>query len=136
MDSGRSAELEVSQFEVAPAPLASVSFREPIEFKGVHHGDAPIATYKEETGAMRLLRDAASVLKLYSSAVVSIEGHTATPDERMDEWAQALAQGRANKIMAAFVVSLGVDESRLKPIGLPGRLGGRKHDVVLKLVSF
>jgi len=66
--------------------------------------------------------------------IVSIEGHTATPDDKMDDWAFALAQGRADKVKNSFV-DLGIAEHRLKPIGLPGRLGSGVAATMLKIVS-
>merc|ERR1712242_690403 len=115
--------------------LASVKLKETIHFRPVHHGDSPTAEFKDQAKVLDILGDVATIMKLYSSAVLLIEGHTATPPERMDQWAHDLASNRAEKVKAALE-SLGLDSGRLRSVGLPGNLGSGKIDTVLKITSF
>lgn len=114
---------------------AVLKFHEPIDFKLVHHGDPPLAQFSHEDRAMNVLGDVAEILKVYHTSTVLIEGHTATPAERMDKWAHDLARGRAEMVKST-VASFGIAPERLSTIALPGHLGNNRHDVVLKITSF
>merc|ERR1712217_674490 len=114
---------------------AKLHLKEPIDFKPVHHGDTPTAEFKDDSKAKSVLSDVAAVLKIYPKAILLIEGHTATPPEKMDKWAHDLSQARAEKVKST-IVSFSIDASRLNTIGLPGNLGSGKHDTVLKITSF
>jgi len=126
--------VHVNSFETAPPPVAAVNLKETIEFEYMFRGQPPSAVLSDPNHAAEILQEAANVLKVYDSVIVSIEGHTATPDDKMDDWAFALAQGRADKVKNSFV-DLGIAEHRLKPIGLPGRLGSGVAATMLKIVS-
>jgi len=136
---GKRIELVMSQegdFKTeAEAFEAKLHLKDPLEFKAVHHGDMSAAQFSNEAKAMEVLSDVAEVLKVYHSASLLIEGHTATPPEKMDKWAHDLAHSRAEKVKAA-IVALGVEAQRLGTVGLPGHLGSGKHDTVLKITSF
>mmetsp|Transcript_34793 Transcript_34793/g.68688 ORF Transcript_34793/g.68688 Transcript_34793/m.68688 type:complete len:773 (+) Transcript_34793:38-2356(+) len=135
LDNGTRTVLRSNHFHVAPSPVASLSLRTPLEFKGVQHFGSTEPIFEDEESAMRLLDDAAQVLKLYPNVTVSIEGHTATPENRMDIWAHELAQNRAEKVKEVFIAN-GISEDRLKSVGLPGPLGSSTHDTVMKIVGF
>jgi len=126
--------LHVTSFETAPPPCAAVHLKDRIEFEVNFRGQPPTAVLSNPDHATDILQEAANVLKNYESVIVSIEGHTATPDDKMDDWAFSLAQGRADKVQNAFI-ELGIAEHRLKPIGLPGRLGNGAAATLLKIVS-
>jgi len=114
---------------------ASIKLKESIDFKPVHHGKKPVASYKDEDKTVGVLGDVADILAIYSSATVVVEGHTATPPEKMDSWAHELAKNRADKVKSS-VVTHGVDSKRLSAKGLPGNLGDGHPDVKLKIVGF
>lgn len=114
---------------------ASLKLNVQINFKPVHHGDEPVAEYKEEDKVMQILGDVATIMKIYCKATLLVEGHTATPPGKMDQWAHDLAFNRATKVKNT-IASLGTDPERLKSVGLPGNLGNGKVDTVLKIVSF
>jgi len=124
-----------SDSQAESGAVASVKLNETIQFKGVHHGDQPIAEFKDKSKALEILGDVATIMKLYNTAILLVEGHTATPPERMDQWAHDLAGNRAEKVKAALE-DLGVDSTRLRSVGLPGNLGSGKVDTVLKITSF
>jgi len=134
MDHGNHLKLKTNDFRTAAPPVASVYIRDRIEFVPMFRSEEPTATYRAESNAQHILEETAKLLKIYSSTIISIEGHTATPDDRMDDWAHALAQGRADKIKSDFV-DLGIEADRLKPIGLPGKLGSRHHDTLFRITS-
>lgn len=135
LDNGSRTVLRTSDFHVAPRPVASLNLNVPLDFKGVQHFGPTTAIYEDEFRAMQVLADAAQVLNLYSTCIVSIEGHTATLDSKMDTWAHELAHNRAEKVKEGFM-ALGIDERRIKTVGLPGRLGSSKQDTVIKIVAF
>jgi len=114
---------------------ASIKLKEAIDFKPVHHGKKPVAQYKDEDKTVGVLGDVADILAIYSSATVVVEGHTATPPDKMDSWAHELAKNRADKVKSS-VVTHGVDSKRLSSKGLPGNLGDGSPDVKLKIVGF
>jgi len=114
---------------------ASIKLKKTIDFEPVHHGESPIACFKDEEQAMRVLADVAEIMKLYHTASLLIEGHTATPDEKVDKWAQELAQSRADKVRSTLL-SLDMEAERLRAVGRPGHHGSGKHDVLLKIANF
>jgi len=114
---------------------ARLDLNETIDFKTQHHGDEVNPEFKDEPKAKAILKDVAGILKLYPDAVLRIEGHTATPDSKMDQWAHKLAEGRAD-IVRDTIVSFGVPIGRLRTCGLPGKFGTGKHDTILKVISF
>lgn len=116
---------------------AKLDLKEKIEFKAVHHGDnlETHCAYSHEDKSKHILGDVAEILKLYPKAMLTIEGHTATPDEKMDQWAQDLAQSRADKVKDT-IVSFGIESGRLSTRGCPGNRGSGKHETVLKVTSF
>jgi len=120
---------------VAEITDAQIKLKEAIDFKPVHHGKKPVASYKDEDKTIGVLGDVADILQIYSSATVVIEGHTATPPEKMDSWAHELANNRAEKVKAS-VVQHGIDVKRLSSKGLPGNLGDNTPDVKLKITGF
>jgi flagellar motor protein MotB len=120
---------------VAEITDAQIKLKEAIDFKPVHHGKKPVASYKDEDKTIGVLGDVADILQIYSSATVVIEGHTATPPEKMDSWAHELAINRAEKVKAS-VVQHGIDVKRLSSKGLPGNLGDNTPDVKLKITGF
>jgi len=135
LDNGTRTVLRSNHFHVAPSPVASLGLNTPLHFKGVQHFESTEPIFQDEESAMRLLDDAAQVLKLYPTVTVSIEGHTATPPDKLDMWAHELAQNRAEKVKEVFVAN-GINEDRLKTVGLPGHLGSSKHDTVMRIVGF
>merc|ERR1740123_1466218 len=135
LDNGTRTILRSNHFHVAPSPVASIGLNTPLHFKGVQHFGPTEPIFEDEESAMRLLDDAAQVLKLYPTVTVSIEGHTATPPDKLDMWAHELAQNRAEKVKEVFIAN-GINEDRLKTVGLPGHLGSSKHDTVIKIVGF
>merc|ERR1719246_316486 len=70
--------------------VGSLVLKEQIDFKGVHHGDKAVPKSKEEKKAMAILGDVADILNIYDTATLIVEGHTATPPEKMDQWAHDL----------------------------------------------
>jgi len=114
---------------------AQLKLKDAIDFKPVHHGKTPTAIYKDEDKTTGVLGDIADVLSIYSSATVTIEGHTATPPEKMDSWAHELARNRADKVKET-VCSHGTDPKRLSTKGCPGNLGDNHPDVKLKITGF
>jgi len=135
LDNGTRTVLRSNHFHVAPPPVASLGLNTPLGFQGVPHHGSTEPVFVDDDSAMRLLDDAAQVLKLYPTVTVSIEGHTATRPDKMDIWAHELAQNRAEKVKEVLVAN-GIDEDRLKTVGLPGPLGSSKHDTVIKIVGF
>jgi len=135
LDNGTCTILKASDFHVAPQPVASLALQTPLAFRGVPHDGSTVAFFEDEQMAIAQLTDAAQILRIYHGVVVSIEGHTATPDSKLDPWAHELAQNRAERVKDVLI-SLGVEEGRLKTIGLPGRLGSSKHDTVMKIVGY
>jgi len=134
LDDGSCPVLSADAFTTAPPPVASVTLKKKIDFVGVHHGQDVTPKYTKQKDAEEILKNTAEILKIFDTVIVSIEGHTATPDEKMDEWAHSLAQARADKIKSVLV-EMGIEADRLKPIGLPGKYGTRQHDLVLHVVS-
>jgi len=114
---------------------AQLKLKELIDFKPVHHGKTPTAIYKDDEKTTAVLGDIADVLQIYSSATVMIEGHTATPPEKMDNWAHELAKNRADKVKDT-VCGHGIDPKRLSTKGCPGNLGDNHPDVKLKITGF
>jgi len=114
---------------------AQMKLKETIEFKTVLHGKPPEATFKNEGSVTSLLGDVVEILNVYSTATVLIEGHTATPKEKMDSWAHELASNRAERVKKALM-SMGIASRRLSAVGLPGHLGINSPDVIMKIVSF
>jgi len=114
---------------------ASIKLKEAIDFKPVHYGKKQVALYKDEDKTDGVLGDVADILAVYSSATVVVEGHTATPPEKIDSWAHELAKIRADKVKAS-VVTHGIDSKRLSAKGLPGNLGDGHPDVKLKIAGF
>lgn len=107
-------------------------FRRPVDFKGRKHGSSPDAVFEDEGTAMQKLRDVRDVLDVFDTAVVAVEGHTATPDHLLDDWAMELARNRAETVKAALE-SLGVASSRLSAVGKPGRYGTGDSEVILQM---
>jgi len=114
---------------------ASVDPIEPIAFKKVKHGHQPLAHVENTTATKATLSDIAEVLEVYDTGFVIIEGHTATPDEKMDDWAKELAQNRADKIKDELT-ACGVTAERLVSRGVPGKSGDGHPDVVIKITGF
>jgi len=114
---------------------AQVKLNEPVDFKPVHHGKTPTAMYKDEEKALGLLGDVADVLRVFSTATVLIEGHTATPSDKVDEWAHEFAKNRAEKVQAT-IASHGIDPKRLKIKGCPGGLGEDHADIKINITDF
>jgi len=106
-----------------------------ISFKKIHHGQNPDAIFSDEKSSTAMLKDVAGIMEVYPTATVQIEGHTATPDDKMDSWAQTLADNRARKVKST-IEDLGVPSSRLLASGMPGHLGDGHNDVKLKVVKF
>jgi len=114
---------------------AAIKLKDPIDFKPQHHGKSNAAVYKDEDKTVGVLGDVSDILQIYSSAAVTIEGHTATPPERMDNWSQKLADNRADKVKDS-ISQHGIDPKRLTSKGLPGSLGDNHPDVKLKITGF
>jgi len=72
----------------------------------------------------------AEVLKIYDTAEVLIEGHTATPADKMDDWAFQLAGNRA-ELVKTYLVDHGIKKGRITCVPLPGHLGNNKSDIVI-----
>jgi len=106
-----------------------------ISFKKIHHGQNPDAIFSDEKSATAMLKDVAGIMEVYPTATVEIEGHTATPDDKMDSWAQTLADNRARKVKST-IEEFGVPSHRLLAAGMPGHLGDGHNDVKLKVVKF
>jgi len=115
--------------------VASLILNDLIQFKPVHHGNTPKAEFRHPEKVHEMLKDVSEILKIYRNAVLNIEGHTATPPEKMDQWAHDLADNRAAAVKET-IVSFGVDSSRLMSIGMPGNLGSGKVDTKLKIMRF
>jgi len=134
LDDGSFCVLSPEAFHTAPPPVASVTLKKRVDFVGVHHGKDVTPHYSSPADADEIVKNTAEILKIFDQVIVSVEGHTATPDEKMDAWAHSLAQARADKIKSVLV-EMGIEADRLKPIGLPGKFGSGHHDLVLKVVS-
>jgi len=135
LDNGTEKVIKPRSLVVTAAPHAKLNLKKGLDFKGVHHGQDPTPVLTDPAKAHEVFHDIVEYLKAYSTAHVMIEGHTATPKEKMDEWAYALAD-----IRAAFVrkqlINLGVEAHRLKSAGRPGHLGDGKHDTILYITSW
>jgi len=134
IDGGSFCVLSPDAFHTAPPPVASVTLKKRVDFVSVRHGEDVTPHYNEPAEAEAVLKNTAEILTIFEQVIVSVEGHTATPDAKMDAWAHSLAQARADKIKSVLV-ELGIEADRLKPIGLPGKFGSGHHDLVLKVVS-
>jgi len=113
---------------------ASFKLKDNIGFWPIHHGADPVATFKNQTAALAVLRDVAALLKIFKTVQVAIQGHTATPPGKIDDWAHKLAENRAKAVMQQIVTN-GVEESRLSAKGLPGNLGSGITEVLIKVVE-
>merc|ERR1719282_1206762 len=116
-----------------PAHEAQVSVRVPIAFSTVLHSNPPVPYFSDEDHAMQVLGDVTEILKIFHTAKLLIEGHMATPPEKIDKWAHELARNRA-EIVKATIVSFGIEANRISTSGLPGNFGNNRHDVVLKII--
>jgi len=112
----------------------SLKIMDPIQFKAIKHGEKPAAIFEDEGKAHAALQDVAKLLQVLKTAKVLIEGHTATPDDKLDGWSDTLAQNRAEVVMKQ-IGKFGVDKSRLSATGLPGKKGSGKHEVLIKVVE-
>lgn len=104
-----------------------------IEFTDMRRG-AGRTTFCEPTEAHIVLNDVADMLRIFHSAVVLIEGHTATPLDQLDDFAHEVAFSRA-ELVKLELMSLGIEEYRLDAIGLPGDLGRNENKVVLNFIG-
>jgi len=111
-----------------------IKLKESIDFKAVHHGSQDAAEFKNKKLADDMLHDVAGILSLVDTAKIDVEGHSATPDKKIDDWAHALALSRA-ELVKSVLVSLGVSSDRVHCTGLPGYLGIGKPDVLIKIRS-
>jgi len=130
--------IKQNRIELVSDPAAvcvRVKLKSPLDFKSVEHGSSAVAHFAHEEEAMNIIGDVAELLTIYNTANLLIEGHTATPPEKMDKWAHDLARSRAEMVKST-IASFGVDPRRLNIIALPGSLGSNAHIVVLKITGF
>jgi len=106
-----------------------------IGFKAVFRSEVPHTSFEDELAAMEVLRDVAEVMNVYCKATVLVEGHTATPPDKMDDWAHARANDRASFIKSKLEY-LGIDAHRVTTVGLPGYLGCGKPSIKFKIISY
>jgi len=114
---------------------AALRLKKPIDFQRVHHGKTPAAIYDDVSAAMHVIGDVHEVLNIYSTATVVVEGHTATPEKKMDSWSQDLADNRAKKVVDTLK-GLGTQSKRLTAKGRPGKSGDGHADVVIQITGF
>merc|ERR1712107_829670 len=91
----------------------NIKMKNPMDFAKVKHGESTVATLLHEDREMVMITDVAKVLQVSRTATLMVEGHTATPPNKMDAWAHELALNRAEKIKS-LIVSQGVDASRIE----------------------
>jgi len=115
----------------------SFTLKKNIDFVTPSHDEPPTAQFANEFEARLTLVDVAQLLRIFDTAVVLVEGHTASPLsnplEGIDEWAHQLAYNRAEMVKLELV-AFGVDEMRLEALGLPGRIGMDSHGVQLNII--
>lgn len=128
--------------KVLKKKTVEISFKEqalrltkPIEFEPRHHGAPPTAVFRDQADTLETLRDVVGVLAVYEQAMVEVEGHTATPDAKLDAWSHQLARNRAEHVKEALV-NLGMDGNRLTAVGKPGKYGTGRTEVRMTLVEF
>mmetsp|Transcript_33440 Transcript_33440/g.79483 ORF Transcript_33440/g.79483 Transcript_33440/m.79483 type:complete len:398 (+) Transcript_33440:3-1196(+) len=109
-----------------------LKFSKPLEFEKRHHGASPTATFKDEAQVTEMLKDLVQVLELFATAEIDIEGHTSTPDAKLDAWSRELAFNRAMKVKDALE-ALGIRKARMKARGRPGKFGTGKSEVVFRI---
>jgi len=114
---------------------AQMKLTKPIDFERVLHDQPPVAVFEKNVTAMKILQDVAEILQIYSSATVTIEGHTATPSHKMDSWAQQLADNRAARVQEALEY-LKIDPGRMSSRGFPGDLGDGCPNVIVQITGF
>lgn len=112
-----------------------VEVKKPLSFRKVKRGNPPEADFQNEHEAMISIGDVAELLHIYSTAMVLVQGHTATPEDKIDVWATELAQHRSDKVKSA-IVDLGVSSDRITSKGFPGKTGDSHPDVVIKILEF
>jgi len=114
---------------------AVLKLKKPIDFQRIHHGTSPVAIYDNVSAANLVIGDVHKVLQIYSTATVVVEGHTATPEKKMDSWSQDLADNRAKRVVDSLK-SLGTHSKRLTAEGRPGKSGDGHADVVIQITGF
>jgi len=102
-----------------------------IGFVGKKPGQDPVAEFKSETDAYKVLDDIAKVWS-YFKVQMTVEGHTKGGEN--DFW-QNLANNRA-KLIVETLKTKGVDFDKMTPVGLPGKKGLNKVGVVINLDIF
>jgi len=94
-----------------------------------------VARFADPALAKAVLSDFAELLRIMSSAVVLIEGHTGgVSPQQMGDIEHDVADARA-ELIKSILTNLGIQEYRLATLGLPGFLGNGKDDVILKMVN-
>jgi len=106
-----------------------------IGFKAVLRSETPYTEFEDERTAMEVLKDVAEVMNIYEMATVLVEGHTATPPDKMDDWAFDLASSRADFIKSRLE-SLCIDPHRVTTVGLPGYRGCGNPAIKFKILSY
>jgi len=104
-------------------------------FKAVLRSETPYTEFEDEQVSMEILKDVAEVMNIFSKATVLVEGHTATPQDKMDDWAFERANNRSSFIKSRLE-SLGIDPHRVTTVGLPGYLGCGKPAIKFKILSY
>eukprot|EP00927_Polykrikos_kofoidii_P048479 TRINITY_DN42751_c0_g1_i1.p1 TRINITY_DN42751_c0_g1~~TRINITY_DN42751_c0_g1_i1.p1 ORF type:complete len:770 (-),score=139.39 TRINITY_DN42751_c0_g1_i1:32-2341(-) len=109
----------------------TVTLVKDIEFRGKKLSEAPEGEYRDREAAIICLKDVVELWNMLRVATV-IEGHTKGGEN--DFW-RKLAHSRA-ELVAKTLTNLGIDESKIEYVGLPGREGLNKVGVVVRMILF
>jgi len=112
-----------------------ILLRDTMEFTPIKRGEEPVAKLRYPGKSRLVLDDVAKVMKVYNRASFVLEGHTATPEDKIDEWSHRLAMGRAQEVKTV-IGNMGVEPKRIHLVSRPGLLGNAHRDIVIKVASF
>lgn len=115
---------------------AIISSCTPIDFQKMkHQADVSTAAFTDPEAVEKMLTGVAELLTVYDTACLSIQGHSSTPEDKMDAWADSLTLARAEKVKEV-ICRHGVQPERMETIGLPGSKGSNRTEVVMRITSF
>merc|ERR1712107_229925 len=112
-----------------------IKLRSFIDFKKVHRTETPHAELANEKRDMDMITDVAEIMQLFPTCELYLEGHTKTQDDKIDDWAKALALNRAEKVKS-IIAACGIDPRRMETKGMPGHMGDMHNDVKIKIKNF
>jgi len=122
-------------------PSREIRPTKPLHFEADDAGSSrPVARFStprdaNRADAVEVLKDAADILAIYSTAALCVEGYTEEGSDDDEKQASQTAQANAD-LVKSTLVSFKVEPGRIAAVGLPGKLGGNTNGAALRITSF